>query len=37
MKFDLHPACAAWPEMNPKELGDLAKISQLTACTTRSR
>ena len=25
MKFDLHPACAAWPEMNPKELGDLAE------------
>ena len=24
MKFDLHPACAAWPEMNPRELRDLA-------------
>jgi hypothetical protein len=24
MKFDLHPACSAWPEMNPKELRDLA-------------
>ena len=24
MKFELHPACAAWPEMNPNELQDLA-------------
>ena len=24
MKFDLHPACSAWPEMRPNELRDLA-------------
>jgi hypothetical protein len=24
MKYELHPACAAWPTMKPEELRDLA-------------
>jgi hypothetical protein len=24
MKYELHPACSAWPPMTPEELRDLA-------------
>jgi hypothetical protein len=33
MKYELHPACAAWPPMKPEELRELA--GDITACGMR--